>query len=301
MYKNIQGSATIRTEGAGRGVVDLSEYTNTPGLLSIKSDLRTNTGYTVGISLLSVSDSVLGTSFADALDGLAFANQPANDAVEVVSDTVGDTRTVTIYGTTNGLAQVFKRTVVLNGTTPVASAKGDWGIILGVEVDEAHATAVITVREASTDQAITTIAATTTSTGVTDVDSQSCYGLPVAAWGDGATTKVVGVVGVDELGNVAYDTITLAGTTAVYGRCGLRSITKLLYGDVESSVSVVFGVGSITPSSAQWTLGNANTASVGSDGVCLSLSKRYLHWCVANGATVTVGGVADWIKLLIAG
>jgi hypothetical protein len=94
-----------------------------------------------------------------------FGNQPANDAVEVVSNSASDVGDCTIWGTDFVTGALCYEKVILNGTTPVSTVKTNWrniiSIFLGRETGKNITAAVgtITVREASADQTITTIAA----------------------------------------------------------------------------------------------------------------------------------------------
>lgn len=103
--------------------------------------------------------------------GSAFTNQPANDAVEVVSNNAADTQKCTIWGTTHGTSHIVYETITLAGATPVKTTKTNWGTIYGVFLGDHQgknsvaATGTITVREDSADQTITTIAATRRSAG----------------------------------------------------------------------------------------------------------------------------------------
>jgi len=90
----------------------------------------------------------------------SFANQPANDGVEVVSSNVGDTtQTITIYGTTFGgdESSLTIEQIALTGTTVAASVKTDWNNIKAIKLD-ATTTGTITIREASANLTIATIA-----------------------------------------------------------------------------------------------------------------------------------------------
>lgn len=105
-----------------------------------------------------------------------FTNQPANDAVEVVSSSASDTGKITIFGTTNSTGAFAYETINLNGTTPVATTKTDWGNVYGAFMGDiygrnfAKAVGTITIREASADQTITTIAAGNLSKGLVAFD-----------------------------------------------------------------------------------------------------------------------------------
>jgi hypothetical protein len=112
----------------------------------------------------------------DLLAWSGFTNQPANDGVEVVSNSASDIGKCTIFGTTHGTGAFAHETITLNGTNAVSTSKTDWGNIYGVflgDVDGQNVTpavGTITVREASGDQAITTIAATKISKGMIALD-----------------------------------------------------------------------------------------------------------------------------------
>lgn len=101
-----------------------------------------------------------------------FTNQPANDRVEVVSNNAGDTGKCTIFGTTQGTGAFAYETITLNGVTAVATTKVDWGNIYGIFLGDIEgknitpAVGTITIREASADQTITTLAANAISKGM---------------------------------------------------------------------------------------------------------------------------------------
>jgi hypothetical protein len=101
-----------------------------------------------------------------------FTNQPANDGVEIVSNNAGDTGKCTIFGTTHGTGAFAYETVTLNGVTPVATVKTDWGNIYGAFLGDIEgknitpAVGTITIREDSADQTITTLAAAAISKGM---------------------------------------------------------------------------------------------------------------------------------------
>ncbi len=304
------GSIHERLYGASSGVIDLGGGGWQPLQIVAQADLRTNSGYEAGLLLNGASSSDIGTTFgacaATSADG-AFGNQPTNDAVEVLSDTVADTsRQVTIYGTTNGTNIITAETVTLDsadGTTVKTTTKTDWGNILGIEVDSAHATAIITVREASGNAEIETIPATNTTRGVYDVPiaSQSCYGLPIQVVAGAASTNVVGAVGKDPTGVTRYSNqITLAGTTAVNDIAGLWKVTKLLYGDAANGTTVTFKIGNLRYGAASDMLSDGGTSDDG-DGRVFDQPDRYLHWCLVNGTTASTGGVDDALLIKLYG
>jgi len=108
----------------------------------------------------------------DLLAWSGFTNQPANDGVEIVSDSASDVGKCTIFGTTHGTGAFAYETVTLTGTTPKATVKTDWGNVYGVFLGDIDGTNItpavgtITIREASADQTITTIVATKISNGM---------------------------------------------------------------------------------------------------------------------------------------
>ena len=95
----------------------------------------------------------------------AYTNQPANDGVEVISDSASDVGRCTIWGTTYATGALTYETVTLTGTTVVNTSKTDWGNVYGIFLGESNGTKItravgtITVREKSADQAITTLTA----------------------------------------------------------------------------------------------------------------------------------------------
>ena len=187
-----------------------------------------------------------GRLFNAAITGSAFANQPTNDGIEVLSaDAADTTQTLTLYGTTNGGTTVVVETVSLNGTTVVSATKTDWGELLGAELSAVCA-GNVTIREASGNATITTITAGGTTAGVTNVAAglQNAYNQPVRAIAAGATTKKVGVVGTDTAGVAVTDNCkALTGATAIsLDDATMGTVTKLLTGDVENTVTVSFSV-----------------------------------------------------------
>jgi hypothetical protein len=186
-----------------------------------------------------------GTTIKTTGNGLGFGNQPANDGVEVLSSNAGDTtQTVTIIGTTNGVNTVVVETVALNGTTPVATVKVDWGIILAVKLS-ALCAGTITFREASADATITTVTTGNLSKGVETVaaGSQQAYNVAPTGVGSGATTKQVGLQGTNSAGTVIYDSKALNGTTAVTFNSAFKRVTEVYTGDLETNRTTTIATG----------------------------------------------------------
>lgn len=168
--------------------------------------------------------------------GLAFTNQPANDGVEVLSSNAGDTtQTVTIIGTTNGTDTVVVETVTLAGTTPVATVKTDWGVILAVK-KSATTLGTVTVREASGDATITAgLTAAVLSVGVTTVTNTAAFNQLLSMVANGATTKQLGFQGTNTAGTVIYDSQALTGTTAALSNSSFYTLTEIYRGDLEAA------------------------------------------------------------------
>jgi hypothetical protein len=103
--------------------------------------------------------------------GAAFTNMPAGDAVEVLSDNAGDTNKLTIFGTDNTTGVLKYETVTMTGTGVVTTTETNWGNVYGLFLGDIYgknssvAVGTITVREASGNQAITTITAGVRSRG----------------------------------------------------------------------------------------------------------------------------------------
>lgn len=173
----------------------------------------------------------------DSHVGGGFANQPNNDGIEILSSAAGDTtQTVTLYGTTTATETVVVETVSLTGTTVVSTTKTNWGYLLGAELSAATA-GNVTIREASGNLTITTIAAGGTTAGITNVaaGSQTCYNSTPTSVADAATTKYIGIVYQDPWGVTGYQADTLNGTTAQNFVWPASKITKVLWGDVEAA------------------------------------------------------------------
>jgi len=170
--------------------------------------------------------------------GDAFTNQPANDGIEVLSDSNDDTtQTVTIIGTTTGTDTVVVETVTLTGTTAVSTAKTNWGVVLAVKKSAATA-GTVTVREASGNATITAgLTAEVLSVGVNTVDAadQAAYNRLLSIVASGSTTKQIGLKGTDNTDAVIYDSQALTGTTAVLSNSVFRTITEIYTGDLEGT------------------------------------------------------------------
>ena len=172
--------------------------------------IGTATGY------LQLENFSTGATIGSGVGG-GFANQPANDAVEILSSSAGDVaQKVTIIGVTD--ETVTAETKTLTGTSAVTTTKIDWDEILAVKLD-AVCGGTITIREASGNATIITIAAGDLDKGVITVDDpgdQLAYETKPTVVSSAAGTKMVGI---------AYDGIfmsndvtgTVSGTPANLG------------------------------------------------------------------------------------
>jgi hypothetical protein len=185
----------------------------------------------------------------DEIDAIAaggnFGNQPANDGVEIISDSAGDVQTATVYFTSNGTGDtVSKETVTLTGTTQVALVATDVQLVLGVELSSV-AVGTVTIREASANATITTITAGGTTAGVQAVPAadQNAYNVAPTAVAGGASTKQIGLVGTDSAGVEELDSQALNGATAVTFNESFRTVSKILFGDIATATTATVNVG----------------------------------------------------------
>ena len=324
------GSARIDLYGAASGIYDLGAGGFLPRFILPQADLRTNAAYKVGLLLSKGGTDIIGTNLNAAISGSAFllANQPAGDDIEVVSDTAADTgRIVTFWATKTGVAVAHKGTATLNGDTAVTAtladgtAKASWGMVLGAKVDTSHATAVITIRKATGDLKITDIRAGQT---IADTDhlgatknasvvpiTKKGYLLPWEVAAAAASTKWVGIVGVDALGNEVYDTVQLSGATTVRGRRTAAKWTDLLVGDVAASATAAtfkyskyLTTGQL-PGSLIWTAAARTITDLSNESTAperlIPVTARYLHWCFYTGTTAAAGGIDDAVIVKLYG
>lgn len=215
-------------------------------------------------------------ALASTGNGSAFGNQPSDDGVELVSsDNADTTQVMTIIGTTTGTDTVVVENVTLTGTSVASTVKTNWGVILAVKKSAATA-GTVTVREASGNATIVTLAAAVLSAGVVSYSNTLPKGGLVLFVASGATTKQIGIKGTNSAGTVIYDSQALSGTTAVYSNSTFADVTEVYVGDVENSVSVTptlgaasvpaadetDGYGSLyVPSTAQFRVGAGSTIS----------------------------------------
>ena len=176
------------------------------------------------------------STIATTAAGGNYANQPANDSVTLVSSNAGDTQNAIITGTTFGGLVVVQETIALNGVGAVTTTKVDWGVILGIQLASA-AVGTITISETSGGLAITTIAPAAVSSGYTLVTPATSYAgdATVAFVSGGATTKYIGIEGVNTAGATVRECVQLNGATAVNSIGLYQYLTKFWWGDVETA------------------------------------------------------------------
>jgi hypothetical protein len=96
---------------------------------------------------------------------------PANDGVEIVSDSASDVNLITILGTKYGTNVLQYETVTMTGTSAASTVETAWNNIYGFFLGDIYgkkssvAVGTITVREASANQTIGTITAGNRSRG----------------------------------------------------------------------------------------------------------------------------------------
>lgn len=172
--------------------------------------------------------------------GDAFTNQPNNDGVEVLSSSTADVGiTVTLYGNKHGaLTTEYIDAITLNGTNAVSSTYTDWSAIHGVRLSGACA-GTITIREASGNLAITTIAAGSLTSGIHAADSEQAYGLVPRRDGSAASTAYVTIGGLGLDGVYVTSCGIMDGTTeGDLGTTPFGTVTEVMLGGVAADCDV---------------------------------------------------------------
>jgi hypothetical protein len=120
-----------------------------------------------------------------------FGNQPDGDALEILSNSASDVGLCTIWGTDKTTGLLCVETITLTGTDAVTTVKTNWDDIVAVFLGDrfggniTRAVGTITIREASTNGAVTTITATNFQKGMFIIEAR---GLNVEV--DNATGKI---------------------------------------------------------------------------------------------------------------
>lgn len=268
-------SAVVIGANVGEQVDDTDPISLGLGVVTAVADGEIEAGYQLKVAdggkVIRFVDADLTGDTMQAGTGGNFANQPANDSIDLVSDSVSDALHATVYGTTNGGdGTVVTEVIEVTGTTPVTSVKTDWGLILGIELDTA-AVGTITVSETSGSQAITTIAAEATSKGIITVATETrAFNQKPTIVADDATTKYFAAIGtaVDHTALTEKAT-ALTGATPVTLSDEYNTVTKLLVGDVESARTVTLKVGAANSSNI--SVGKSLEAAAAEDDEILIL------------------------------
>lgn len=216
-----------------------TDYAN--GTVAAAQDANRNTKNGPAMLVYTAATAGLaGRILVSAEAGGNFGNQPAGDAIEVLSSDAADTtQTVTIYGTKTGTTtSVVSETVALNGTTAVATTTTTWQNILGIELS-ASCAGTVTIREASADQTVTTISTGNLSAGILAMDYTDARCKVLIQKASGAATTPVGIIGIGYDGNALSTVNALNGTSDVAcGTTPFKTISKVLGGAVASGTAV---------------------------------------------------------------
>ena len=246
----VSGADSVVVAGAVRNAYSASSMADVltgPVVLTaggpITAGQRIKSG-TAGVAFPIINSGNANATLDTSSAGLAFTNQPANDAVTFVSSSASDTQDVTIIGTTNGADTVVVETNAATGTTPVTTTKTDWGVILAVYTSSA-AVGTITFKEDSGSATITTITAGNSTKGMDAVTGTTVYTLnniPYVVC-SGTSTKQIGFIGTDSTGAAVYDSQALSNTTAIAMNSAFYSVTYFMTGDLEATRTVSLKLG----------------------------------------------------------
>jgi len=213
-----------------------------------------------------VTAALTNTVIVSGATGGGFGNQPAGDGIEVLSDNAADVGIgVTFYGTKTGVTTtVTTETVSLNGLTFVPTVLQTWQNLLGVELSAACA-GTITIREASANATIITIAAGTLSAGVATPTSTKGYNEVPRHDASDASTAPVGIIGTYYNDTAISQVDALNGATEeAHNAVPFKTITKVLIGAVAADRTVSILVPDhIVDTFAVGTGGNTNRSGGG--------------------------------------
>lgn len=201
----------------------------------------------------------------NAAAGGSFANQPANDGIEVVSDAAGDTtQTITLYGLRNGaLTTLVTETLTLTGTSVVSSAITNWYTLCAARLSAACA-GTITIREASGNATIITISAASTTAGISASASSNGLGLVLRHDASAAGTEAIVAVGTGIDGAALSVVDTLNGTTEEdHGTTPFGTVTEFYIGAVPSTTNVTILTNEASDASAYCGIALQTTAVSG--------------------------------------
>lgn len=219
------------------------------------------TKYSKTLFYAGATATLTGNVTISAKAGGNFANQPTGDGIEVLSDNAADTtQTVTFYGTKTGATTtVTTETVTLTGVTFVPTVLQTWQNLLAVELS-ASCAGTITIRKATGDATIITIASGTLSKGVETPTIAKAYEQIVTIKAGGASVLPVGIIGTGADGAVLTSVTALNGATAKNMNSDIfKTLTKVLIGAVAGASVVTVTIPEKILSST--TVGTGSTSS----------------------------------------
>lgn len=220
-----------------------------------------------GYAIPLATSGTAGTVIKSGATGAAFTNQPANDGLELVSSSTSDTtQTVTIWGTTHGGEVVVSETITCNGTSEVSTTKTDWGSILAVE-KSAVTVGTLTIREASANATVITLAPSVLSAGKIATTTPYAYMTAPTVEASGASTAIVGLIGTTTAGAAALFGDTLSGTAAQTTGTACYTVTYVLTGAVAADRTVTVKSGAAADATTLNVVGVALTPAATSGDI----------------------------------
>jgi len=238
--------AFAANQEAGRVADDMFDAEIGPVNITAGTDLVAGQRFKCGTGGKAIAflDSSLIDTTIDVDDGVAFANAPATDTVDVESSSALDvTQTVTLYGVDSADAYITE-TLTLTGTSAVSTASALWKAVGGILLSAA-CEGTVTVTENSHGATIKAITIGDTSAGIITIADGYTYNKKAEVKGDGATTKQVVFIYEATDGAVATGQVaTLTGATEVVLTTASYKITQWMVGDVESTVELTLATSS---------------------------------------------------------
>lgn len=166
-----------------------------------------------------------------------FSNQPDGDGLEILSNSADDKGLCTIWGT-NKLTGAFQcETVTLNGTGEVKTTMVQWDDIVAVFLGDQFggnitaAVGTITIREASANQAVTTITAGEIHAGMLVIDARG-HNVEI----DNASGKIYwNTLSLASATNGYYD----VGTASNRFKVGVKDYLSIISDDTGCTTSII--------------------------------------------------------------
>ena len=166
-----------------------------------------------------------------------FSNQPDGDGLEILSDSASDTGLCTIWGTNKLTGALEVETVTLAGTVEVKTAMLQWDDIIAVFLGDKFggnitaAVGTITIREDSTNQAVTTITAGKIHAGMLMIDARG-HNVEI----DNASGKIYwNTLSVASATNGYYD----VGTASNRFKVGVKDCLSIISDNTGCTTSVI--------------------------------------------------------------